>query len=576
MAGAWRGCGERRPLNAERGNLWSDVGRLALPVMLTLLLCRHLIFAGFAEPKDFTLGFSARLLADVGLSRLDIVGLLGGPELNYALALSPPMALAAHTMLFGVLGDSPAAQTAATIMLHLMTVLAVMWVARLWREDRAASFAAGVVVAAHPIAVGAAQGIAEFGAVLATFSLLMAVGLTLRFVRDGNRLTIGPLMLAGLFAVSSDAAGLAVVPASAVVALTAPLRRRVSRSAALIAPVAVLVGALTPLAYLMALRGPRLYFAQLIGPPWRLLADYVAWALRLFTLPGAIGVPAWTERLSIALLCALMLTLTAYRARQMPTLLVWPALVAVGLWPRLAVLKAPTPVAETAVFAAGYLPLAFVACWLADLTPASRGRRALYVLLLLVVLVPQALVVGHSRAGQAELVNRLGREMNQIIQRAPVGADVLLPVSPTQSRLIETAFLAGQYQTAAPHQIRYRLVMGGRLTAAPKSTPLGENARGFARLPFKNESVVIAPSADRRHLVDLSARIRTMIAQAEEVIRREKHAPPEWLLLDEPALDRWDTGGGRAGLMPLSPDDFAWFVEGYFYRLHPHLGQITF
>jgi hypothetical protein len=547
--------------------------------LIAILLFYPLVIAGFAEARDFTLAFTSRLLADVGVSRIDIVGTLAGPELSYALALNPPITLAAHTLLFRLLGDAPAAQTAATLAFHLLVVLAAMAVAGAWREDRAAALVAGTVAAVHPVVAGAVHGIAELGVVLAAFFVLAAIGLTIRYVRYGARILLGPLLLAGLFAVAADAAGLVVLPACLLAAIAAPAQRRLSRAVSLAAPVAVAVGALMPLAYLLALRGPRLYAAQLAGPGARQLGDCAAWAMRALILPADFtwrGGHAWLGRLIVAVLAAGLLTLTALRARRRPVVLIWPLLAGLALWPKLIALGPPSPEAEAAVFGACYLPVIFTTLWLAELTPGSRRRRIVFVLALLAVLAPQARVMVRTRVERAELVNRLGREMNAFVRQAPTGADVLFPVAPLQMRLMETAFLAAQYQAEAARQIRYRLVMGGRVLAAPRATPLGENQRGFARLPFTDDDLVLGFSADGRQIVDLSGQIRAKMKLAEDVIREEKHGPPVWPLLDEGVLNRWDVGNKCRGLLALAPDDFGWFVEGYFYRLHPHLGQVSF
>jgi len=550
-----------------------------LPAVLAALLFHPLIFAGFSEAKDFTLAFTARLLADVGLSRLDVAGLLGGPELNYALALTPPITLATHTLLFRALGDSPAAQNAATLALHLLVMFAAMWAAWEWRREPAASLVAGVVVATHPIAAGIVGGIGQLGAVLATLFVLLAVAFSIRFARDGNRLLLGPLMLTGVFAAAADAVGLVAIPAALSAALAAPEPRHVSRARSLAAPAAVVLGALTPLLFILTLHGPRIYAAQLLGPGLRRLGDCAAWAMHALALPAGFALDnrrEWLGRLLIAALIAALLTLTAPRARRRPALIVWPALTLLALWPGALGLGPVGPAADAGVFAACYLPLAFIALWVAELTPARRLRRVAFIALLFAVLVPQTRALVTARAGRAQLINRLGREMGFFIDRARMGADVLLSARPSQVRLMETAFLAGQYRTEAPRQIRYRLVMGGRLLAAPRATPLGENNSGFARLPFTDENMVLALSPDGAHVADLSGQIRAKMKLAEDVIREEGHAPPVWPLLDEAALNQWDVGQNCRGLQSLSPDDFAWFLEGYYYRLHPHLGQVSF
>ena len=550
-----------------------------LLAILAVVLFDRLPAAGFLESRDFTLAFTARLLADLGLDRLDIAGTLGGPELAYALSVTPPITLVTLAFLFRIFGDTPAGIVYFSMFLHLLVALAAMLTVRRWRPNKTAPLVAGLVIVAHPLAAGIMQNLIGVGAMLSTLAVLLAINFANSYARSGNLRLLGPLMLSCLIAAACNASGLMVVPTVLLIALTVRARKPLGLMRRSLSPLVSLVGATVPVAYMLSTIGMPLYLRQL--PQLRQIGLYAAYSLHCLFLPvrpNSVAPHQWHGYLAIAVLASLVFTITIYVALRRPRLLIWPALAIGALLLRGFALAEPGPLAGNQLFVACYLPLVFTGLWLAEICPGDKSLRLrlICLALMLVVFIPQTNIITQVRADQGLLIDRMGREINQIIEKAPMGADTIFPVKPSTLRLVETAFVAGQYRADAPRQIRYRMVVGGQLRAAPLTAQLGRELGAWVRLPFNDKNLVIGLAADGRSMVDLSSIIRTKMTLADDIIFREKHAPPAWDLTDEQTVEQWNVGAGCRDQREIDPQRYGWFMEGFFYRLHPHLGQMGF
>ncbi|MHA1569140.1 MAG: hypothetical protein ACTSXZ_06705 [Alphaproteobacteria bacterium] len=548
--------------------------------MLITAVYYRLPLAGFGETGDFVMAFATRTLADLGLDRLEIAGALGGPELNYTLVYNPPIALVAHATLFRFLGGSPSVQIAFSLFLHLLVVLSVMLVARSWRKNHPGVLTAGFLVAIHPLVTGTVPSMGGLSVLLSTLFVMITLALVSHYAHTGSRGLLGPLLLTGLFAAACDTAGLMVIPAAILATIVVPQRKQpVNVLRLILAPLMVTLGVTIPIAYIAFTSGPPVYLYQLTQLSVAKFGHYAAWALRGLFVPAdwTLGSEReWLGVFLIALLGALTFSLTVYRALRRPALLIWPALTFAAFLARGFALDMPAPTAASEVFAACYLPLAFLGLWVAELAPTGEFRvwRASFIVLILLIFVPQSYYLVQIRSQQAEQVNHLGKEINNLLVDAPMGADVIFPARPTKISLIEAAFLSGQYQAAAEQQIRYRLLVGGRIQAAPRKTKLGQEFNQWIRLPFTSQNMVLGLTADQQHFTDLTKVIHAKITLANDVIKNEGHVPPPWPLIDESTVDKWDVGAGCRDMESITSADAVWFFEGFLYRLHPHIGRV--
>jgi len=547
--------------------------------VLALLLFRRPLMAGFAEPADFVVAFTSQMLGDLGLHRLELAGLLGGPELNYLLTKTGPLAIVAHVFVNLMGGSSPAGQLAFLLALHLLVAITAMYVAQAWRPDHDGSIAAGVLIVLHPLTIGALAGLSNLPAILAAEFTLLTILLCIDIARTGRFKLCLPAMLMGTLATSCDVTGWLAFPAAVLALFCSPTRDR-SKSRLRRAAVAfiILVGVSLPVIYLSITIGPYFYldFTPVLNPArW---ARYAAWILRGVFLTADPAPYIADERIGIlfiAICAAATISLTAVIARRRLALLVWIGLAIVAFIPRAYDLAWPDPEAAAGVFAAFYLPMIFIGLWAAELLPgtASPRLRQITLVLMLVVVLPQTFLLTERLARRAEKVNQLGRELIHLTDQAPAGADIMLIAKPKAASLVEAAFLAAQYQNPPTKQVRFRLVLAGRLIPREPTAPLGRQFGVMTRLPFTNQNVVIGLNADATHLLDLTGMIHSKIALADDVIATEGHAPPEWPLVDETSINAWPIGANcnKPELARLSAH--SWFVEAIFFGLQPHLGR---
>jgi len=599
MRDGWPNAGGRRALESKRIPLLRGLGAALLLAILVLWLGRPIAMAGFGEAGDFALAWSARLLGELGLERLELAGMLGGAELNYALGQMPPVTLAMHALLFHLFGELPVTQLFLLLALHLLISLVAMAVARQWTGRNWAVLVAGLVFALHPVAFGTSSGLVGLSALLAALFILIAMSLTIAFARGGGPMLLILLTLAAMLAVFCGAAGVMVFPASLLVALTDPQRRGKPRSRrVLLAPLTAMLGVVLPLIYIARTFGRTMYLLKMTSLHWADVTEQMSLSEKLLKVGAAlIGKTAyllrallapvdptmttpreWVGTLLIASLAAALFTLAIYRALRRPGNLWWPLLGLLAMLPLAADLVLPRALAPASVFAAAYAPLIFFALWLAELTPRGEGNagRIVFIMLILLALLPQSWLLGLSRGRHSELVNRLGREFVAQIDEAPAGADVIVPARPTRMNLLEAAFLAGQYRQPPKRQIRFRLLVGGRLFAGPKATRLGREFGALVRLPYGPQNLVIGLSGDELHLIDLTPQIKQKILLAEDAIAQTGASPPPWQLVDEDIIDRWPVVATEVPEQPVGLNDTAWFVEGFLYRLHPHLGRVGY
>ncbi len=545
--------------------------------MIAFFLLRQLPI-GFADAPDFILAFTGQMIADLGADRLPLATTLGGPELGFALNNMLPLSLAALAALFHFFDSSVFALLLVLTLLHLAVAASVGVLAHLWAPQRRTGLIAGLIAALHPAAVGAVFGLTSLSILLAAWLTMLAAIFTVLYLRRRGVALLLMLMITVSLAVSADPVGALAVIFVIALAPALPARERPAGSR-ILPPLAALLGGSLPLLYLGTMTGLTPYLNQLRGWSATPLAHLAAWTLRAAALPFDISLGAAQEKIGfyiIALIGAGALTLAIYLTRARPRLWLWPALALLALLPHLISFNVPRPDADNAAFAAFYAPLMFLTLWLADLLPAPehRKRRLVFLALLMILLLPQTYLAGHNRAARAARVDRLGREINNLLAPMPTGADVIFIAAPTATKLLESAFLAGQFREAFPRQIRFRLLMGGRLYPASRSTPLGQQFQSWVRLPFSEQNRLIGFSDNGENLLDLTDQVRARIQLAEDVIRRDGHATTGWPLLDELAINHWPDG--ECGETPLAPDDVAWFVEGFFFRLHPHLGRLPF
>jgi len=533
---------------------------------------------GFRETADFALAFSSRLLGDLGFARLEIAPALGAMELHRTLAVVSPLTLAVHGVLFAVLGAAPVWHLLLMIFLHLTVLAATLAVARRWRPEARAGVAAGLVVALHPLAAGVTGGITSLGPLLALLCVLGAVAFTLSLVREGSHRPLLPVALFAVLAVALDPSGVLVLPTVAFLALGAahnPERPGFVRR--LEPPLAALIGVGASFYAMRAL--PQTFSSWHLLASWhpRQLADGLAWLLRGLFLPvvdnGTIG-PNWLVPLLVAIPAAWLTALTFVGLRRRPSLLVWPALMLAALVPASLSIEPLRSDAPTAAWTAFYPALVFLGLWVADLWPVASRRRARWVAgaVVLLALVPQTTVLAWRLAARAELVNRLGLELAGLIAQTPNGSDVLLPVEGDTAPLMESAFVAAYYRGVEPRQVRFRLVIGGRLALRLRVTPSGQEIGVFTRLPMRDQKRVIGLDAEHRHLVDLTGLIQGKIRVAQDILEAERRGPPPLALADEGVIASWLDG--CVDWRETDAADAGWFVEGMMLRLHPHTGRV--
>jgi hypothetical protein len=536
--------------------------------------------AGFGEGRDFTLAAASGLLSDLGPGRLDMAGTLGAPELNKTLNRTAPVTLMAHATLFYAIGRDPAAQLAAVFVAHLAVVGATMLLARRWRPERRTALIAGLAVALHPAAVGATAGLSSLGVMLAMLGGLASATLAVSLIREGRWTALVPLPLICALAAGADTIGLLAGPLVVAVALAvpdAPWRTTVWRRA--LAAAAALAGVSATAFYLTAMGKPIEYLSSLRG--WRpaLLPAQAAWMLRAMFLPldpTLTRGPTWLGSVVVALFCSALITGSVFVLRRRPGLAAWPALALATLPLVSATLSLPIKSAPPSSWAAFYPAVVCFALWLAELwpDPSRRGRRAAIAAAVVLCLSPQVIVLSASLMDHARRVQRLGREFAVLLRQIPDGEDVLLTTDSASIPTLESAFLAANYGGAATRQIRYRLLLGGRVVYRDDSAPGGEYRGVFMRLPLDKQKTFIGFSRDRRQLIDLSGLIAAKVQLAQDEIVRERRSPPPLVLVDEKSIDDWLNG--CAQWPPLEEGDYAWFVEGAMLRLHPYAGRDFF
>lgn len=565
-------------LNPANSTAWRRLGALVFAtVLVAYFLLRH-IPAGFAEAPDFILAFTGQMIADLGLDRLPLATTLGGPELGFALNNMLPLGLAVLALLFLLFGTSTFALLLTLVLLHLAVAASVGYLAHLWRPQRRTGLITGLIAALHPVATGAIFSLTGLPIMLASWLVIAVAVFTTLYLRHRKNVLLSLILITAGLAISTDPVGLLAIPTVIALAFALPAEGRLP-GRRFLPPLAAGLGSLLPLFFLGSVTGLAPYILQLRSWESSLPAHVAAWALRAAALPFDISLGTAHEKMGfllIALVGAGALTLAIYLTRARPRLWIWPPLAILAVLPHLISLAMPEPDADNAVFAAFYLPLMFLALWLADLMPAPehRNRRLAFLALLMLLFLPQTYLAGHNRAARAERVNRLGCEINGLLAKMPTGADVVFLAAPTNAKLIESAFLAGQYREPFPRQIRYRLLMGGRLYPAARNTSLGRQFQSWVRLPFSEQNRLLGFAETGRSMTDLTDLVRARIRLAEDVIRRDGRATTRWPLIDEKSINLWPSG--ECGETPLDPDDTAWFIEGFFFRLHPHLGRLPF
>jgi hypothetical protein len=539
------------------------------------------ITGGFGEARDFTLAYTARLLADLGPGRLDMAGELGGPELNKTLGRAAPVTLLTETALFSALGDNQARQLAALFAAVLATMALAFHFAQRWRPERRAGALAGLIVALHPIAGGATAGLSSLATMLAVLSMLGAMEFTLVAVRRGNWTSFAPLFLLLILAAGADAVGLLAVPAVAFVAWLAPggpRREALGRRVAVTA-LALVAGALT-VKYMnttyMAALGRHASYLQ----PWlewrpRQLGVQVAWLLRALFLPidpTLTAGPRWIGPLAVALPAAVLATASTMAARRRPTVLLWPVLMLVALLPTTAALSLPNAYAPPSSWAALFPALIFFAFWLAELWPDAEfpWARVLVAGLVAANMLPQTYFLTRDLADAARATNRLGREFAAVMRDAPEGVDVIVLADLTSTRPLETAFLAGNYRETTARQVRYRMLVGGRLAPSDHPLPVGGIGGINERLSYDGTKRFIGFDGQRRHIVDLTGQIAAKVTIADDEAAARRQMPPALPLLDEFFIDKWPAS---IVWTDFAPAKLNWYIEGAMLRLHPYAGR---
>jgi hypothetical protein len=558
--------------------------RLGLAVLLTVVpaaLLAPVAAFGFRDASDYILGFSARLLGDLGLARLELAPTLGGMEISRALGQTSPLALVTHTMLFRLLGDSPPAQLSVMILLHLLVTGAAMAVARRWRPERQAGVVVGLFVGLHPLAAGVTGGIAPLGTMAALLCVLGAMWFAMAIVRERRHGLIVAVFLLAVLASGLDVFGLLIVPALLLVSLFAaphpdlpgPGLRRLEPVIAAVLGVAFTFQVMTVL--------PETLASWYLLTTWRpnQLGDELVWLLFALTTPVVRGesltTPArWALAAALALVAVPFFWVTVFKLRRRPALLIWPALLLLSMIPAAVSVEPLRRDMAATSWAAFYPALVFAALWIAEAWPAPNrpnGRLVLGVLLVL-MLAPQTLVLSQAQAQRAKTISRLGGEFAALVDNYPNGTDVLLPVEGETSGLVESAFLSAFYRGVQARQVRYRMLVGGRMAMRETAAPTGRGMGLITRLPFHARQEVIGLDVTGRHLVELTTLIATKLRLAQDILEKDRTGPPPLALADETAINAWLDGAVDWQPRPKVGAD--WFIEGLLLRLHPHTGRV--
>jgi len=547
---------------------------------------------GFGEARDYTMAYTARLLADLGPQRLEMAGVLGGPELNKTLSRAAPVTLLAEAVMFSLLGDNQAGQLAVLFAVQLAVIALAMLLAERWRPERRAGLLAGVIVALHPIAGGAAAGLSSLATMLAMVGMLGAMIFALSAVRTGRWAALAPMLLLAVLAAGADPAGILTVPAVLAVALCAPgAAWRGTGAPRAAAVILALFGVAMTALWMRSLGRPTAYLQALTD--WRPAQFPVqaAWWLRglLFAIdPTVSSGPKWVGPAAIAAPAAALTTATIVALRRRPTAVLWPVLSVLSLAPATLAMALPQRFAPPSSWAALYPAMIFSALWVAELWPGPEfpQTRVIVVCVALASVLPQSYLLTRSLADEARQTNRLGREFVRVVRDAPAGRDVILLADATSLRQLETVFLAANYADTSPRQLRYRMLVGGRLAPYQHALPSGE-LRGFhARLPFDDQKLFIGFDGRRRHMADLTGLIDAKVRLVGDEAATRRETPPALPLLDEAVINQWpdslEWGKNSAFVDGATANEdqpscvkwtLSWYVEGAMLRLNPYAGR---
>lgn len=552
------------------------LGLAVLVVLVYSPLLRH----GFREADDFVLAAAAQLLGGLAPDRLDMAGVLGGPELNQALSRTAPVSLLTVAVLFRWLGNNPSIQLFAVIVAHLAALYLLFFLLRLWQPDRSMVWPAILLAALHPIAAGTVAGLSSLAVILAMSYTLLAMAFTLLMKQEGPIRLLFPVLLFSFLAAACDVAGLIVFPAVLLTAFAGPRRpeenpwpRRIA------APIASLVGVALIAYYMNSFGRPVLYLENLRQWTPSRFPIHAAWLLRGWFLPVDPTMPRgpeWLGPVFIALLSAALMSATMAGFRKLPRLAIWPLLGLLTLLPVATNLELPGPPARTTAWAALYPSLIFLAIWVADLFSLglSRRRKIIFIAMLVFLVGPQTFRLEQVLTHRALLVNRMGRELAKLVTDTPNGTEVLLPTDSSRLGLMEAAFLAAHYTGMPPRQVGYRMLVGGRLVLRDNAAPSGERLGIFARLPLEEQKVFYGFSDGHQHLMDLTPLIAKQTQAAMEAYRRSHRLPPPLMLHDERAIADWLPAASTD--QDATVENPIWFVEGMMLRLHPRAGRKIF
>jgi len=547
-------------------------------IIVPLLLLSPLAAFGFRDAADYVIAGSARLLGDLGFARLGIAPALGGPELQRAIGLASPVTLLVHAILFAVLGDSPAPQLLAALLLHLFIMGLTALVAYQWRPNRRTAAVAALLVGLHPLAAGTVSGITPFGGMLAMFCVLSAVAYTMVVLREGRFMPVVAVTLFAVLASIFDASGLLVVPAVLLVSFLAPRNlEKVGWLRRLEPPVAVGIG--VGATYIVARAVPDMFLSWQLLLAWqpRQLAEATGWLLRALAWPalGDLSLGSrWLTPLLVAIPLAAVATITVIRARRRPSVLVWPAIILASLLPALLTLQPLRHDAPATAWAAFYPALAFFALWIADLWPRPELRRTRIVLAILVavVLIPQTAWIVQQRAERARNIQRMGQDLSGLIAAVADGTDIVVLAQANTTDLVEAAFLSAYYHGVETRQVRFRMLVDGWLALRESVAPSGQAVGKFARLPLYDRRQIIGLDAAHEHFVDLTSLVIAQAEIAQDILNQDRRGPPPLALADEATIRTWLDD--RAKWRPAEPATAGWFVEGIMLRMHPHTGRM--